>query len=423
MTPCWSTLGTTALVAALLACRPAQGAVDAEQSGARWWKGNTHTHTLWSDGDDFPEMVADWYRRNGYQFVALTDHNTVATEEKWWPVPASGLGREAYEKYRARYAAVLQERRAGDTLAVRLRRPAEYAPQFTDKDRFLLISGEEVTQYLDRRGAHMNALNLVDAIAAQPGATLVEMLRRDLEAVREQEKRIGREITAVFNHPNFLWSQTAEDMLQLPALRFFEVYNGHPLVNNRGDSVHASSERIWDIVLTHRFAADGGPLYGVATDDSHDYHRFGSDQRNPGRGWIVVRSSRLDADSLMAAMQRGDFYASTGVELAQVRRDGARLTLTIRATPGVTYATQFIGTRRGWDTTSVGVRDSAGRPVTRRYSRDVGAVLAEVAGPAPTYRFRGDELYVRARVVSSRTKANGSMPREVETAWTQPVRP
>lgn len=26
----------------------------------RWWKGNLHTHTLWSDGDDYPEMVVDW---------------------------------------------------------------------------------------------------------------------------------------------------------------------------------------------------------------------------------------------------------------------------------------------------------------------------------------------------------------------------
>ena len=90
---------------------------------------------------------------------------------------------------------------------------------------------------------------------------------------------------------------------------------------------------------------------------------------------------------------------------------------------GVTYTTQFIGTRRGWDTTSVPARDSAGRAVTRRYSRDVGAVLAEVRGTSPAYRFRGDELYVRARVVSSRPKANGSLPREVETAWTQPARP
>ena len=28
----------------------------------RWWKGNLHTHSLWSDGDDFPEMIVDWYR-------------------------------------------------------------------------------------------------------------------------------------------------------------------------------------------------------------------------------------------------------------------------------------------------------------------------------------------------------------------------
>ena len=125
----------------------------------------------------------------------------------------------------------------------------------------------------------------------------------------------------------------------------------------------------------------------------------------------------------MAAMQRGDFYASTGVELADVRRDGARLSLAIREAPGVTYATQFIGTRRRWDTTSTPVRDSTGRAVTRRYSRDVGAVLAEVAGPSPSYVMRGDELYVRARVVSTRRKANGYLPNERETAWTQPVRP
>jgi hypothetical protein len=194
-------------------------------------------------------------------------------------------------------------------------------------------------------------------------------------------------------------------------------------VNLLGDSVHASNERIWDIVLTHRFAADGGMLYGVATDDSHDYHRFGADQRNAGRGWIMVRAPRLEADSLMAAMQRGDFYASTGVELTDVRRDGARLSLAIREAPGVTYTTQFIGTRREWDTTSTPVLDSTGRAVTRRYSRDVGAMLAEVTGTSPSYALRGDELYVRARVASSRRKANGYLPNEMEMAWTQPVRP
>ena len=44
----------------------------------RFFKGNTHAHTLWSDGNDFPEMVADWYRSQGYNFLVLSDHNVLS---------------------------------------------------------------------------------------------------------------------------------------------------------------------------------------------------------------------------------------------------------------------------------------------------------------------------------------------------------
>ena len=43
----------------------------------RWWRGNLHTHSFWSDGDDFPENVAKWYKDNDYNFLAFTDHNIV----------------------------------------------------------------------------------------------------------------------------------------------------------------------------------------------------------------------------------------------------------------------------------------------------------------------------------------------------------
>ena len=207
-------------------------------------------------------------------------------------------------------------------------------------------------------------------------------------------------MVAVLNHPNFLWSQTAEDLLAVEGLRFFEVYNGHPLVNVPGDALHAGNERMWDIVLAHRLARGGAPLYGVATDDAHDYHPPAPERRYAGRGWVQVRATRLTPDSLMAAMQRGDFYASNGVTLADVRREGARLSLAIRAAPGVTYTTEFVGTRRGFDTTSVAVRDSTGRALTRRYAADVGAVLATVPGTTPSYTMRGDDT-TRARTYSS----------------------
>lgn len=137
----------------------------------------------------------------------------------------------------------------------------------------------------------------------------------------------------------------------------------------------------------------------------------------------MVRSPVLDAESLMRAMERGDFYASTGVTLTEVRHEGQRLTVTIRGDPGVTYMTRFIGTRRGYDTSSVAVHDSAGVPVTRRYSQDVGAILSEMLGTTASYTMRGDELYVRARIASTRAKANPSYAGEVEMAWTQPVQP
>ena len=48
-----------------------------EAARGRWYKGNTHTHTLNSDGDSAPDDVAKWYREHGYRFLVLTDHNVL----------------------------------------------------------------------------------------------------------------------------------------------------------------------------------------------------------------------------------------------------------------------------------------------------------------------------------------------------------
>jgi hypothetical protein len=106
---------------------------------------------------------------------------------------------------------------------------------------------------------------------------------------------------------------------------------------------------------------------------------------------IMVRAPALTAAALRVAIGKGNFYASTGVTLADVTADAERLSLAIepRQTAfqnfSLRYSTRFIG--------------------------DHGRVLATVAGPTPTYRFAGGETYVRAVV----TDSNGKQ------AWTQPV--
>ena len=43
-----------------------------------WYRGNIHTHSLWSDGDDYLEMIATLVRDHGYDFLCFTDHNVLS---------------------------------------------------------------------------------------------------------------------------------------------------------------------------------------------------------------------------------------------------------------------------------------------------------------------------------------------------------
>ncbi|HEY3352833.1 MAG TPA: CehA/McbA family metallohydrolase [Polyangia bacterium] len=46
-----------------------------------WLRGNLHTHTRMSDGDLEPDEVLAWHAAHGYDFVAITDHDTCTIEE------------------------------------------------------------------------------------------------------------------------------------------------------------------------------------------------------------------------------------------------------------------------------------------------------------------------------------------------------
>ena len=406
----------------------------AADTPARWWKGNLHTHSLWSDGDDYPEMIADWYKAKGYNFLALSDHNIIADHERWISVAKSKGKEAAMEKYVARFAQPWVETRGdGAEREVRLKMLTEFAPKFDEPGRFLMVKSEEITDRYLSAPIHINATNVQAVIKPQGGQNIVDVMRRNLAEVLAQRTRTGVPMFAHINHPNFGWALTAEELNEVEQEQFFEVYNGHPIVHNEGDAagtsgaVRAGTERIWDIVLSKRVTAGKRVLYGMATDDSHNYHASPAPEKQSrsGRGWVMVRSEKLDAASLVTAMEAGNFYASSGVALRDVRHDSRGISIAIEPQPGVTFRTEFIGTRKGWDTTSEPVLGTKGETLrtTRRYSKDVGRVLATVEGSDARYEFKGDELYVRARITSSKHKEGVAPPDEMERAWTQPVMP
>jgi len=56
---------------------------DGDDARVRWYRGNLHTHTTNSDGDESPEFVANGYDTNGYDFLAITDHNFVRNRKRF----------------------------------------------------------------------------------------------------------------------------------------------------------------------------------------------------------------------------------------------------------------------------------------------------------------------------------------------------
>lgn len=424
------TLFRCLLTAAALAAMPLLA------DSGHWWRGNTHTHSWWSDGDAPPELIVDWYKSHGYHFLILSDHNVMQQGEKWYavdePMRRPEAVRAAFEQYRERFGADWVEVRGqpGER-EVRLKTLSEFAPLFEEPGRFLLIAGEEITDSHEHHPVHLNGMNLVEPVEPQGGDSVAATIQHNLDAVLEQSRRHARPMLAHLNHPNFHFAVTAEDFFELEhdaGDGFFEMYNGHAGVHNNGDAERVSAERLWDIVLANRLGVHGrSVIYGVATDDAHEYNSWGVGFTNPGRGWIMVRSAHLTPNAITAALRHGDFYNSTGVELRELRMDDGGIDLTVNEETGVDYTVEFVGTRRGVELDPVaGPIVPEGDPAEPprafyRYGDAIGEVFARVEGPHAHYRVRGDELYVRARIISSRQHPNPFAVGDVEMAWTQPL--
>lgn len=402
--------------------------IDADElraaNGLKWYRGNMHTHSHWSDGDDYLEMIADWYQTHGYHFLVFTDHNVLADSERWVTVDRTKGKREAYDKLKARFPDWVEERGTGEELEVRLRTFDEVAEHFNQPDEFLLIQGEEISDSYGRYPIHLNASNLEELIPPMKGNSVRETIQNNVDAVIAQRERTGRPMIPHLNHPNFGYAVRAEDIMQLRGEKFFEVYNGHPSVHNHGDHVHASTERMWDVVLAFRLGELGLPvMFGLAVDDGHEYHEIPSRGATPGRGWVEVLAEELTPEALIDSLEAGRFYASSGVKLKSVISSSQGLSVEIDPVSGENYTIEFIGTKSDFDRSSTPVTDESGEEIhtTADYSDEIGQVFATVSGTEASYNFAGDELYVRARITSDAQHPNPSEPGDFKQAWCQPV--
>jgi hypothetical protein len=238
-------------------------------------KGQLHMHSGRSaDSRTPPDVAARWYERHGFDFIVFTDHNVVTDTD--------------------------------------------------DSDALLTIPGMELTQNLptcsppSARGRpcliHVTGLFLDPSIGTFAFPPAVDPSRTELYG-RAAARGQAWGGLVMLNHPNYADAADLGVVMDLAARGVFlmEVENRAIDSANEGDLGRPSTEELWDEALGR-----GARMFATATDDAHHYEdadavaRSGELAYRGDRGWVMVRATR-DAASIRAALERGDFYASTGL--------------------------------------------------------------------------------------------------------------
>ncbi len=265
-------------------------------SSGRYYKTNLHSHTNCSDGCLTPEEMKAAYREKGYSILAFSDHDHLRTHNEL--TEPDFLALTAYEiSIRSDDLAVPHALRKVVDLNLIAR-----TPELTTHVGY----HPETVEWLIRRGK---------LTGEERDAIVYAGELRDLHYYPANINRIIRTANetgflVMINHP--MWSLIGDqDCACYEGAWAVEIYNhGAHVLSGLSDS-----ESVWDGMLR-----SGKRLYAAATDDNHGLKdRFG--------GWIMVNAEKLDYPTVIASLEAGRFYASTGPEIGALYYEDGRVTI------------------------------------------------------------------------------------------------
>ncbi len=133
------------------------------------------------------------------------------------------------------------------------------------------------------------------------------MHHQDAQATIDAANAVGG--LCFIAHP-YWHDHTLDDLLALRGHIGIEIFNaGCWLEINKGHSLAH-----WDGVLRR-----GQRVWGLAVDDSHFAYP------DHGRGWVMVRTERLDEPTILGALRLGLFYSTMGPEIYDVQIQGQQV--------------------------------------------------------------------------------------------------
>ena len=274
------------------------------------YKANLHCHSTVSDGKFTPEELKRAFMKQGYSIIAYTDHEIL--------VPHNDLSDSHFLALNG-YEYEIIEEKTEEKNQNRLRKATHLC---------LIALEPDITRHVCWHGLIWgNASNYLD------------QLDFDRESPPYKPRYTGEGVTEViqaarnagffvtYNHP--AWSmEDMADIANYHGMNALEIYNNNTAL--RGWEAYCPY--IYDSMLRR-----GKRIGCIAADDSHrSEHFFG--------GWTMICAENLDYRTVTRAMERGDYYASTGPEIKELWFEDGRIHVTcspaasIKANYGSRYA-------------------------------------------------------------------------------------
>ena len=274
----------------------------------RFYKVNMHSHTSLSDGKTTPEETKEAYKAMGYSAVAFTEHN--------WSFDVSYLNDEDFVAIRS-YEYDIQNNHKQLVEGIVSPNHLEHVhlnffAKDPKNDKVVCVSPKKIPK------KHPELMNM-EQIVGEP--TFNQEFNPDcINKIIRTAKENG--YLVVYNHP--IWSINEYPVyMALEGLDGFEINNGF---SNR-DTDLDYTPYIYD-----QMSRRGKRLFCIAGDDNHNTSHF-------GLAWTMVKAEKLDQESLISAIEKGDCYASDGPEILELYFEDGYVTIKTSPAYGIYLTT------------------------------------------------------------------------------------
>lgn len=251
----------------------------------RYFKTNLHSHSNVTDGRLSPEELKEHYKKHGYSILSVTDHNVVADHSHLNDADFLMLTGAEYNINRSDYGA---KRLWSKTFHLNFlaKRPDILWQPFRPKHPM-----DAARPYLE---------------LTEDGGIPWECDLETINTMIAEGNRHGYLVT--MNHPNASLLDY-EDYMGLEGLWAMEIANF--------DASRSGRDRYNDQILTQMLNR-GQQIFPVAADDVHA-------EASACGAWVMVGARKLEYGSVIDALEKGDFYASTGSEIHELTIEGGKL--------------------------------------------------------------------------------------------------